>query len=860
MIVNGFKNDNIAHSYLFHGTTGTGKTTCARIIGMGLLCEKGPTSKPCGQCEACKAVVAAGSYNFVELNNASLNGVDAMRKLREQFQSHPMFGAHKVFVFDECHRLTPQSQDLLLKEVENASGFAYFIFCSTEPDDIIEPLRGRCVEYEFKPLVDDQIECLLMNVCEAEGLIPSTEVIHPIVEEARGRARNALNLLQKAVSTEKLVPVSKPTDVSRISALEPKPGKAAVTTLEGGTKLMEAAAALSSSETVIRATFANSVDLQTALQDGDVHQESTDTAKKHGKQKTFSPIILSASRRTDIPAFHSEWLFNRLAKGKLVYNSPFGGWLVTVLLELLRLIVFWTKDPVPMAFRLPELDERGIHYYFQFTLNDYEAEGLEPGLPNLHNRINSFQHLSNRIGKARVIWRADPLILTDAITPEVLIQRIKDIAKKLTGYTDKLVFSFFRPETHKKADRKLAKVGINVRAFTDGEVEFMAKSLVDIGERYGMTVAACAEQDLAQYSIQPNKCIDDELIRSQFGHDQALMDYLSIPANLKAGGQREACQCISSVDIGEYSTCGHGCLYCYANTSEKVVQKNLKKVRADDVSLLPARKTKKSAKSKINRVQDWSEKTINCCNGCSNGCLYCYARGEAVLRFGRLTDEEWQLGAVREKDVAKSYPKYDQTVMFPSTHDITEDNFEACKAVLGKLLEAGNRVLVVSKPRPELIEKLCQEFEAYKNQILFRFTIGTNTETILEFWEPNAPTFAERKMALIATYSAGFRTSVSMEPMLESATACDLVEELRPFVTQSIWIGTMNHAWYIKKYEDPMIDAAFDRIEEGQAPDRLQPIYDRYKDDPLVLFKSDFLKKLGLSPNEKPEEWPEASL
>jgi DNA repair photolyase len=568
--------------------------------------------------------------------------------------------------------------------------------------------------------------------------------------------------------------------------------------------------------------------------------------------KKVSPVTLSTSYRTDIPGFHSGWFFNRLDKGYLVYTPPRSSKQIRVSFENTRLIVFWTKNPAPMAARLDELDQRGIGYYFQYTLNDYEAEGLEPNLPSLENRIDSFRHLAGRIDKERVIWRFDPLILTDTITPEILIQRVARIAKQLSGHTEKLVISFFKCGEHKKSDRKLDRAGIQYRDFTADEIAFVAKELGKIGTEHNLTVAACAEDyDLSLYGIEKNKCIDDALIKKVFSHDKALMDHLNHPENLSVSGQRKACRCITSEDIGQYSTCKHNCLYCYANASEIVVNRNFKRIDQTGEILLPPQK------AKPNRVQDWSSKTVNCCNGCSNGCLYCYARGEAVLRFSRLTDEQWKLGAVREKDVSRSYPKYDQTVMFPSPHDITKDNFEACRTVLSKLLKSGNRVLVVSKPRPELIGTLCDDFEEYKGQIMFRFTIGASSDEILSFWEPNAPNFADRKEALLHASAKGFHTSVSMEPMLDSDNVSDLVEELRPFVNWRIWIGTMNHAWYIKKYQDTAIDMAFAKIEEGQTQERLQPIYGRYKDDSLIRFKSDFLKKLGLPPAEKSEEWPE---
>ena len=246
--------------------------------------------------------------------------------------------------------------------------------------------------------------------------------------------------------------------------------------------------------------------------------------------------------------------------------------------EKVRVFVFWTKNPAPMFGRLEELDRRGINYYFHFTLNDYVAEGLEPGIPGLDERIASFQQLAHRIGKERVIWRFDPLIKTDGLSPEVLVQRLEAVARQLSGHTERLVASIFKPGANKKADRKLARAGIKTEAFTEDEVAFVAEHLIRIGRRYEMAVRACAGQDLGRYGIQPNKCVDDDLLRSVFAHDKDLMDYLAIPANVKRSGLRAGCRCIPSVDIGKYSTCRHGCLYCYANASDEAVARNLKRI------------------------------------------------------------------------------------------------------------------------------------------------------------------------------------------------------------------------------------------------------------------------------------------
>lgn len=216
------------------------------------------------------------------------------------------------------------------------------------------------------------------------------------------------------------------------------------------------------------------------------------------------------------------------------------------------------------------------------------------------------------------------------------------------------------------------------------------------------------------------------------------------------------------------------------------------------MSISPQDNPTKKLRSKF---QDWVYKTVSCCNGCSNDCIYCFAKGDAINKK-RLTHAQWSQAVVRQHDVVKNYPYMDDPIMFPGTHDITTDNFEVCNIVLEKLLKAGNRVLVVSKPRPELIEKICDDFEAYKEYTLFRFTIGSIDDGILSFWEPNAPTYRERKEALQIAYSKGFRTSVSIEPMLDAGHIEELVTDLSDSVSHSIWIGTMNHMWYFDVDEE----------------------------------------------------------
>ena len=170
-----------------------------------------------------------------------------------------------------------------------------------------------------------------------------------------------------------------------------------------------------------------------------------------------APVIISASRSTDIPAFFARWFMNRLAKGYCVWYNPFNQQPMYISFEKTKVVVFWTKNPKPIIEYLPELDRKGIHYYFQYTLNDYEAEGFEPNVPSIDERIETFKGLSTLIGKEKVIWRFDPLILSDQLTPRKVLQKIFHIGNRIKGYTDKLVFSFVDVRAYKKVQSNMVK-------------------------------------------------------------------------------------------------------------------------------------------------------------------------------------------------------------------------------------------------------------------------------------------------------------------------------------------------------------------------------------------------------------------
>ena len=303
----------------------------------------------------------------------------------------------------------------------------------------------------------------------------------------------------------------------------------------------------------------------------------------------MAPVIISASRSTDIPAFHHQWFFNRLKKGHCIWKNPFSQKKHYVSFENARAFVFWTKNPELFIARLNELDDRKLNYYFQFTLNDYDNEGLEPSVPKLHERIDTFKKLSTIIGKDGIIWRFDPLILSNKLSVESLIDRISGIASELADYTSKLVISFIDIAIYKKVQRNLKIACFNCHEFNDEEVFSFAEKLKEIGDAFNLDIATCSEEyDLSEFGIFYNKCIDDEALMGFLGYEPNINSHLKefvrkkSSRSLKDKGQRKHCGCIASKDIGQYNTCGHLCSYCYANTSERVVRKNLMQKATDN--------------------------------------------------------------------------------------------------------------------------------------------------------------------------------------------------------------------------------------------------------------------------------------
>ncbi len=254
----------------------------------------------------------------------------------------------------------------------------------------------------------------------------------------------------------------------------------------------------------------------------------------------------------------------------------------------------------------------------------------------------------------------------------------------------------------------------------------------------------------------------------------------------------------------------------------------------------------------IRGTKEWATTNVNIALGCEHNCRYCYGRTSA-LRFGRIKNTaEWQKMVIQRNKVEKPYNKRKGTIMFPSTHDITPNILVESIIVLRKMLQSGNRVLIVSKPHLECIKRICEELILYRKQILFRFTIGSHQDDILKFWEPYAPSLEERIASLKYAFENGFATSVSCEPLL-SNDVIDLYSMLKPFVTHSIWFGGLNRheqrvdktGWGVKEY------LFLKKTMEARGTEQVRGYYEVFKYEPLVRWKDSFKEILNL---ESPDE------
>lgn len=263
-------------------------------------------------------------------------------------------------------------------------------------------------------------------------------------------------------------------------------------------------------------------------------------------------MIVSASRRTDIPAFYSRWFLNRIREGFVWVPNPYNPRQISSISlhpQVVDCIVFWTKNPAPMMGRLRELDP--YNYYFQYTLNAYGTDA-ESNLPPLEKRIDTFKRLSDRIGRERVIWRYDPLLTNDIYTPAFHKEAFAQLAEALKDHTERCMLGFIDHYPHIRR----AVNALNIKPLTCGEIEEMALSFKQTADGYPFRLDTCTVKvDLRPLGIPSGLCVDGELIERIAGYP--------IRAH-KDKNQRDVCNCIESIDIGTYESCLNGCVYCYA--------------------------------------------------------------------------------------------------------------------------------------------------------------------------------------------------------------------------------------------------------------------------------------------------------
>lgn len=270
-------------------------------------------------------------------------------------------------------------------------------------------------------------------------------------------------------------------------------------------------------------------------------------------------MILSVSRRTDIPNYYSDWFYRRLQEGFVHVRNPINFQQVSkipITSDVVDCIVFWTKNPEPMLSRLYELN--GYPYYFQFTLNAY-GKDIEPMLPSKGKvLINTFKHLSKMIGREKVIWRYDPILINDKYTAEYHFRYFEKLAEKLCRFTECCTISFL--DFYRCMKKQMEKLGVKI--LSENEQKEIASTLAEVAMRYQIKMNVCTEEfDLSEQKIMPAHCIDKDLIERITGYKLK---------SKKDRYQRKECGCISSIDIGMYDTCINSCTYCYANHHQDI--------------------------------------------------------------------------------------------------------------------------------------------------------------------------------------------------------------------------------------------------------------------------------------------------
>lgn len=282
-------------------------------------------------------------------------------------------------------------------------------------------------------------------------------------------------------------------------------------------------------------------------------------------------MIISASRRTDIPAFHSTWFMNRIRDGYVIVRNPYNFEQVTKLRlspDVVDMIVFWTKNPKPLMMHLDELDEAGFLYYFQFTLTAYHDD-LEPNLLDKRELLETMKELSRKISPKRVIWRYDPIVLSPKYTMDYHVRAFAKMCEELDGYVERCTISFL--DSYYKRVRMSDALRFSMHEPTFEQQRELSESFVEIARQHNIKIETCAEQiELEDIGVEHASCVSKELIEEISG--KSILE----SSETRKKSQREHCACLNSFDIGAYNTCMHDCKYCYANYSREQIKDNCK--------------------------------------------------------------------------------------------------------------------------------------------------------------------------------------------------------------------------------------------------------------------------------------------
>lgn len=287
--------------------------------------------------------------------------------------------------------------------------------------------------------------------------------------------------------------------------------------------------------------------------------------------------LISASRRTDLPAFYADWLMQRIRSGSASWVNPFNGAVSTVSLlpQDVAAIIFWTRNFSPMHRHLDELEDRGYRYLIHFTLTGLPRI-YETHVPTMRSAVGQMRALAERIGPQRVLWRYDPILISRDSDFDFHRSRFEDLSRQLEGATRQCSVSFV--QIYGKVRRNFTRRGLPLPDPSDRERRELAAGLAEIGARHGIVVRACCSDELLGNGVEKARCVD---------RDQVLGVWPGLSFEAAAAPTREECGCSRSFDIGAYDTCLHGCLYCYATRDRETAQMRHQRHQAACATLLP---------------------------------------------------------------------------------------------------------------------------------------------------------------------------------------------------------------------------------------------------------------------------------